>query len=66
MVEVLALIVILGILVGIALPAYMGRVEKAERDVCEANRLEVKRHYETGLLLDDGARILRIHCLWSL
>lgn len=52
LVEVLAVIVILGILVGIALPVYMGRVEKAEKDVCEANKLEVKRHYKTGLSLD--------------
>lgn len=52
LVEVLVVIIILGIIAGIALPVYMGRVEKTIADVCEFNRHEVKRQYKDGLVLD--------------
>ncbi|KXH86872.1 prepilin-type N-terminal cleavage/methylation domain-containing protein [Sporosarcina sp. HYO08] len=51
LVEILAVIVILGILMGIAIPAYLGVTKRAETKVCEANRLEVKKHYEMNLTL---------------
>ncbi|WP_139377727.1 type IV pilin protein [Solibacillus isronensis] len=51
LVEVLAVIIILGILASIAIPAYLERIENAEKSVCESNRLEVQRLYKMELVL---------------
>lgn len=50
LVEVLAVIIILGILASIAIPAYIDRIENAEKSVCESNRQEVQRLYEMKLV----------------
>jgi len=49
--EVLAVIVIFGILASIAVPAVGHLIEKAEGDVCEVNRREVSRWYHDHLVL---------------
>lgn len=46
LVEVLAVLLIVGIIASIILPMYLVRVEKARADVCEVNRKEVERLYE--------------------
>lgn len=51
-VELLLVLMIVGILVSIALPNYIGRVEKIERDLCEINRHGVLKQYEMDLVLD--------------
>lgn len=49
--EILAVMIILGILASIAIPAYLERIENAEKSVCETNRLEVQRFYEMELVM---------------
>lgn len=52
LVEVLAVIVILGILAASAVVSVAGVIEKAKKDVCDANVLELERHYEAYLVLE--------------
>ncbi|MCT2534629.1 type II secretion system GspH family protein [Aquibacillus koreensis] len=52
LVELLAVIVILGIIVAIAVPAVGNVIANSERDACLANSEEVERMYETHLLVE--------------
>jgi type II secretory pathway pseudopilin PulG len=50
---VIAVVAILGILFGIAIPSVIGTIEKSRRDVCRVNVVELERMYETYLELED-------------
>ena len=52
LIEVMAVIVILGILAGIAVPSVIGAMEKAKQEVCNVNVLELERMYKTYLALE--------------
>lgn len=52
MVEVLAVIAVLGIIAAIALLSIGGIIEKSRRDVCDANSVELEKQYERHLHLD--------------
>ncbi|RNA67742.1 type II secretion system protein [Alteribacter keqinensis] len=52
LVELLAVIVVLGIISAIAVPAIVGVIEKTEKDVCEAELVQFKRGYENHLVLN--------------
>jgi prepilin-type N-terminal cleavage/methylation domain-containing protein len=52
LVEVIAVIAILGILAGIAVPSVIGLIEEARKDVCDANVLQLERVYERYLALE--------------
>ncbi|MBW3110304.1 type II secretion system GspH family protein [Bacillus sp. MCCB 382] len=54
LVELLAVIVILGIVFSIAVISLGGTKEKAEADVCAANRLELEKQYGAHLTLVDA------------
>ncbi|MCM3163759.1 type IV pilin protein [Metabacillus litoralis] len=51
--EVLAVVIILGILVAIAVPSVVGLIEKAQEDVCEGNRVELESKYKTHLTISN-------------
>jgi prepilin-type N-terminal cleavage/methylation domain-containing protein len=53
LVELLAVIVILGIVFSIAVISLAGTKEKAEEDACVANRVELENQYGRNLLLED-------------
>ncbi|WP_228027520.1 type IV pilin protein [Bacillus fonticola] len=52
LIEVMAVLTILGILTAIAVPSLLGVIEKAERDVCRVNVLQLERLYERYLVLE--------------
>jgi len=52
LVELLAVIVILGIIAAIAVPSVIHLLEKSKEDVCLANLTELKRQYELKLELE--------------
>lgn len=56
LVELLAVIVILGILASIAVPIYFAHVDRAEHEVCSVNRNTLSKNYELELMFSD-----RIH-----
>jgi len=49
LVELLAVLVILGIVALIAVPSVVGSIEKAKEEVCRANRLEMSKSYNMQL-----------------
>ncbi len=53
LVEVLAVVVILGILTAIAVPSVIGLIEKTKKDVCKVNRKIVERMYEMHLTIEN-------------
>lgn len=53
LVELLAVIVILGIVFSLAVISLGSTKEKAEADVCAANRVEVEKQYRSHLALED-------------
>ena len=53
LVELLAVLAILGILAGIAIPSVFRLVEKAEVDACHASVVEIERMYETYLVIEN-------------
>ncbi|MGM0777897.1 MAG: type IV pilin protein [Bacillota bacterium] len=52
MIELLAVIAVLGNLAAIAVLSIGGIIEKSRRDVCDANTVEFERQYERNLHLD--------------
>jgi prepilin-type N-terminal cleavage/methylation domain-containing protein len=54
LVELLAVIVILGIVFSIAVISLGGTKERAEEDVCAANRVELENQYSRHLILGDA------------
>jgi len=52
LVELLAVLAILGILAGIAVPSVFHLIEKAEEDACHVSVVEIERMYETYLVLE--------------
>jgi len=52
LIEVLAVIVIIGVLSSLAVPAVGQLIEKAEADVCDVIRSEIDRLYQDHLVLD--------------
>jgi len=53
LVEVLAVLVILGIFVVIAIPSISSSIEKANTEVCHTNRVELEESYEMELTLEN-------------
>ncbi|KPB05744.1 type IV pilin protein [Bacillus sp. CHD6a] len=53
LVEVLAIVVILGILAGIAVPSVLGHIRKTENEVCDVNTSELTKNYHQELVLLD-------------
>ena len=51
LVEVLAVVVILGIITGIATLSVNKIIEKSKLEVCNANIIEIEREYESQLVL---------------
>ncbi|WP_099354707.1 type II secretion system protein [Fredinandcohnia onubensis] len=51
LIEVLAVVVILGILTAIAVPSVMKVIESTKEDVCDSNRVELERAFEAELSL---------------
>ncbi|TYS69697.1 prepilin-type N-terminal cleavage/methylation domain-containing protein [Sutcliffiella horikoshii] len=51
LVEILAVLVILGILAAIAVPSVLGHIEKTESDVCYVNSSELEKSYHQQLML---------------
>ena len=47
--ELLAVLVILGIVALIAVPSVVGSIEKAKEEVCRSNRLELSKSYKMQL-----------------
>jgi prepilin-type N-terminal cleavage/methylation domain-containing protein len=56
LVEVLAVIVILGIIAAIAVLSVWGLIEKAEKDVCNSSVLVIERRYKAFLELENVDR----------
>ncbi len=52
LVEVLAVIIILGIIAAIAVPSVSYLIEKSREDVCLANRTKLNKQYEVYLVLE--------------
>jgi prepilin-type N-terminal cleavage/methylation domain-containing protein len=52
LVEVMVVIIVLGIVAGIAVLSVTGTIEKSRKDVCDVNVLQMKRMYETYLDLE--------------
>ncbi|MDC3423490.1 prepilin-type N-terminal cleavage/methylation domain-containing protein [Aquibacillus sp. 3ASR75-11] len=48
--EIMVVLAILGILVVIVVPSVIGTKEKAEQEVCRANRVQLERWYESYLV----------------
>lgn len=53
LIEVLAVVSILGILTAIAVPSVIGLIEKTKEDVCKVNRKIVERMYEVHLTIEN-------------
>ncbi|GAA0319316.1 hypothetical protein GCM10008967_07300 [Bacillus carboniphilus] len=53
LVELLAGVVILGIIAAIAVVSVGGIIENTKEDVCHANRIELERWYERHLFLEN-------------
>lgn len=53
LIELLAVIVILGILMSIAVLSALSITERTEKEVCEANRLELGRYYGAHLIIEN-------------
>jgi prepilin-type N-terminal cleavage/methylation domain-containing protein len=51
LIELLAVLVIIGILAAIAVPVYYGLVDKTKKDVCFANSSKLERMYEEYLIV---------------
>lgn len=51
LVELLAVMVILGIIAAIAVPLIFGYLENTKEDVCHVNRSELEKNYEAHLTL---------------
>ncbi|OAT80993.1 hypothetical protein A6P54_13440 [Bacillus sp. MKU004] len=54
LVELLAVIVILGIVFSIAVISLGGTKERAKEDICAANRVELENQYSRHLILEDA------------
>lgn len=55
LIEVMAVVIILGILFAIAVFSVTGIIEKTKQEVCYANVKELERHYEVYLTIEDIA-----------
>jgi prepilin-type N-terminal cleavage/methylation domain-containing protein len=53
LVELLAVIVIIGILGSIAIISVSALIENTEEDVCEANRRQLEKDYHRELVLNE-------------
>jgi prepilin-type N-terminal cleavage/methylation domain-containing protein len=65
LVEVLVVIVIMTVIASIAVPFFLGTMEKVREEVCNENKLRVERSYELHLILEDlvHSYVLFIHHL---
>lgn len=52
LVEVLAVVIILGILAAIAVPSVLGHMKKTEAEVCDVNSSELGKRYQRELVLE--------------
>lgn len=50
--EILAVVVILGILAAIAVPSILGYIKKTEAEVCDVNSSELEKRYHQALVLE--------------
>lgn len=55
LVEILAVVVILGILAAIAAPSVLGLIMKTEADICDVSSSELEKKYHQELVLKDSA-----------
>ena len=53
LIEVMAVMSILGILTAIAVPSVLGSIEKTKEDVCKVNRKIVERMYEMHITIEN-------------
>ncbi|WP_075983041.1 competence type IV pilus major pilin ComGC [Bacillus massilinigeriensis] len=53
LVEVLAVLIIIGLLAAIAVPSVVGIIEKSKADVCQSNRVMLKKIYSAYLNLEN-------------
>jgi prepilin-type N-terminal cleavage/methylation domain-containing protein len=58
LVELLAVIVIMGILAAIAVPVYGHLMDEYKEDLCEVNRVEMARLYEEFLTIEELSILL--------
>ncbi len=53
LIELLAVLVILGVLAAVAVPVYLSHIERTESEVCRVNRDMIGKDYELDLMLND-------------
>jgi len=52
LVEIIIVLAIIAILASVAVPSFIGCIEKAKKEVCNTNCLQLERMYETYLILE--------------
>ncbi|WP_062351707.1 type II secretion system protein [Bacillus kwashiorkori] len=55
--ELLAVITIVGTIIAIALPIYYQYIEQAEADVCNRNKVQLERDFGVYLLFGDRKKL---------
>lgn len=64
--ELLAVLIILGIVSLIAVPSVLASIEKAKEEMCEVNRVEISRVYQLRLMSNEMAhneKVFKTHLL---
>lgn len=55
LIELLAVIIILSVISAIAVPMFYGYIEKAEKEVCNSNRAQIKKDYEAYVVFNGNS-----------
>lgn len=53
LIELLLVIAMLGILSAVAIPSFLGYIERAKQQVCHANTINIERMYYTHLFMEN-------------